>query len=415
MSSSQPEMSSLGCGVGLRSQHYPTILEEWPQVDWFEAITENYIDTGGRPLTILEKIRDHYPIALHGVALSIGSTDLLNQEYLKRLKQLVRWINPVIVSDHICWSGVAGEELHDLLPLPLTEESLRHIVKKAKQVQDALGRQILLENISTYVTYKHSRIPEWEFIREVARQSGCGLLLDVNNVYVNSVNHEFDPSVYLKNIPQELVGQIHVSGHTHRGKYLFDTHSKPVIDPVWALYREALSLWGLKSTLLEWDEEIPPFSRLLEELEKAKTIYQEAKSTPSASGPTPQGSIEVNSEQSRASAGEAPDLEQVEKWMKSFIRPEGEEELKNDLLNPQGGEPGMKRLEVYREGYLARTKEALKEVYETLEHVMGDAAFTQVAEEYAQAFPSEDYNLNHKGRHLSQYFNQTKRFKDCER
>ena len=231
--------TALGCGVGLRSQHYPVITEKWPKVDWFEAISENYMDTGGRPLQILEQVRHHYPIALHGTALSIGSVDPINQKYLERLKKLVDRIDPFIVSDHLCWSSVEGEVLHDLLPLPFTEEAIQHIVQRVSQVQELLGRRILLENVSTYVTYTHSAMPEWEFLTEVARRSGCGILLDVNNLYVNATNHKFDPREYLKNISKESVGQIHLAGHTDMGSFLFDTHSAPIIDRVWELYREA--------------------------------------------------------------------------------------------------------------------------------------------------------------------------------
>jgi len=264
---------SLGCGVGLRSEHYDVISREWPRMDWFEAISENFMDSGGRPLHILEEIRRRYPVALHGVSLSIGSTDPLDQGYLKCLKALADRIDPAIVSDHLCWTGVEGENLHDLLPLPFTEEAIRHVAGRVQQVQEFLGRRILLENVSTYVTYKHSMMPEWEFLTAVAERSGCGILLDLNNIYVNAYNHQFDPSDYLRHIPGELVGQFHLAGHTDMGAYLFDTHSRPVIDQVWALYREALARWGAVTTLIEWDEDIPPFARLAEEAEEARAIY----------------------------------------------------------------------------------------------------------------------------------------------
>ena len=263
----------LGCGVGLRSEHYDAVIRERPRVDWFEAISENFMDSGGRPLRILEEVRRHYPVALHGVSLSIGSADPLDPRYLERLKMLADRIEPAIVSDHLCWTGVDGEQLHDLLPLPFTEEAIRHIAARVERVQERLGRRILLENISTYVTYAHSTMPEWEFLTAVAERSGCGLLLDLNNVYVNAYNHQFDPAAYLAHIPGELVGQCHLAGHTDRGAYLLDTHSSPVIDRVWDLYREALTRWGPVATLIEWDAEIPPFPRLAEEAEKARAIY----------------------------------------------------------------------------------------------------------------------------------------------
>ncbi len=264
---------SLGCGVGLRNKHYDLITREWPRMDWFEAISENFMDSGGRPLHILEGIRRRYPVALHGVSLSIGSTDPLNQDYLQRLKALVDRIDPAIISDHLCWTGVDGDNLHDLLPLPFTEETIRHVANRVSQVQETLGRRILLENVSTYVTYTHSTMPEWTFLTEIATRAGCGILLDLNNIYVNAYNHQFDPYDYLRAIPGELVGQFHLAGHTDMGGYLFDTHSRPVIHPVWEMYREALTRWGPVTTLIEWDEEIPPFPRLAEEADTARGIY----------------------------------------------------------------------------------------------------------------------------------------------
>jgi uncharacterized protein (UPF0276 family) len=258
--------------VGLRTEHYDVITQEWPRTDWFEAISENFMDSGGRPLRILEEVRRRYPVALHGVSLSIGSADPLNPRYLARLSALVDRIDPAIVSDHLCWTGVDGENLHDLLPLPFTEEAIRHVAGRVEQVQGFLKRRILLENISAYVTFRHSTMPEWEFLAAVAERSGCGILLDLNNLYVNAYNHQFDPHEYLRHIPGELVGQFHLAGHTDPGGYLFDTHSRPIIDAVWDLYREALAQWGPVATLIEWDEDIPPFPRLAEEAEKARAI-----------------------------------------------------------------------------------------------------------------------------------------------
>lgn len=244
-------------------------------MDWFEAVTENFMDSGGRPLHILEKIRQRYPVVLHGVALSIGSVDPLNPQYLDRLKVLAARIQPEIISDHLCWSSTQGENLHDLLPLPFTEESVHHIASRVQHVQEFLGRNILLENVSTYITYKHSVMPEWEFLVAVAKRSGCGILLDLNNVYVNSFNHGFDPFHYIRQIPAGLAGQFHLAGHTDMGKFLFDTHSKPIIETVWELYREALKLFGPVSSLIEWDEDLPDFPRLAEECDHARRIYQE--------------------------------------------------------------------------------------------------------------------------------------------
>ncbi len=275
MAMMRAEWPVLGCGVGLRAEHYDAILDEQPPMDWFEAVSENFVDSGGRPRRILETVRRHYPVALHGVSLSIGSTDPLDRAYLERLKALADAIDPVSVSDHLCWTGVDGRNLHDLLPLPFTEETIRHVVERVGQVQELLGRRILLENVSSYVTYRHSTMPEWEFLRAVAERSGCGILLDLNNVYVNAFNHRFDPYDYLAHIPGELVGQFHLAGHTDMGAYLFDTHGRPIVDEVWALYRAALAKWGPVSTMIERDEDIPAFPVLAEEAAKARAIFTE--------------------------------------------------------------------------------------------------------------------------------------------
>jgi len=388
--------------MGLRNQHYPIITETWPEVDWFEAISENYMDTGGRPLQILEQVRHRYPIALHGTALSIGSMDPLSQNYLERLRKLVDRIDPFIVSDHLCWSGIDGEVLHDLLPLPFTEEAVQHVVKRVNQVQEFLGRKILLENVSTYVTYKHSVMPEWEFLTEVAKRSGCGILLDVNNIYVNAVNHKFDPREYLKNIPAEFVGQIHLAGHTDMGSFLFDTHSAPIIDSVWELYREALNLLGPVSTLIEWDENIPPFEHLLEEVEKAKTIYQQFVGKPLKVEETKTVRDITRSKHNKTTVS----LLDVQEWMK--LRVQFQEENKElpaaistrGFLNPQGGVAGEERMSVYANGYPARIQESLKEVYEAVYHVLGDGRFSELCRAYVHQYPSHNYNLNFVGRYL---------------
>jgi len=265
----------LGCGVGLRTEHYDAITSAWPEMDWFEAVSENFMDCGGRPLHVLEQIRARYPIALHGVSLSIGSTDPLDSQYLSKLRELVDRIDPAIVSDHLCWTGVEGENLHDLLPLPMTEEAVRHVVERVEQVQEKVGRQILLENVSSYVTYTHSAMPEWVFLSEIARRSGCGILLDLNNVFVNATNHAFSAEDYLDGIDPALVGQFHLAGHTAMDGFLFDTHNRPVIDAVWNLYRRALKRFGPVTTLIEWDDDIPAFERLAREADCARHILHE--------------------------------------------------------------------------------------------------------------------------------------------
>ncbi len=265
----------MGCGGGLRPPHYPYILSERPAVDFFEVISENYMDTSGNPLHKLDQIRENYPIICHGVSLSIGSVDPINVEYLRSLKKLIERIEPAIVSDHLCWTGSGGWNTHDLLPLPFTKESVDHIVPRVEEVQNYLGRKILLENASTYVSVKNPEMKEWEFLTEIVKRSGCGILLDINNIYVNAHNHSFSAREYIDSISIEDVGQFHLAGHMARGDYLFDTHDGPVIDPVWDLYRHALGRFGRMTTLIEWDGKIPEFPVLQDEIDQARTIQEE--------------------------------------------------------------------------------------------------------------------------------------------
>lgn len=264
----------LGFGAGLRAEHYADVLAGADGADWFEAISDNYIDTQGRPFAVLESVRRDYPIALHGVSLSIGGTDALDLDYLADLKQLIDRIDPELVSDHLCWSSHAGNPLFDLLPLPFTEECLDHVVQRVVAVQEILGRRILLENPSSYLSFAHSTIPEAEFLAALAERADCGLLLDVNNVYVSSVNLGFDPYAYLDAIPAHRVGQIHLAGFTDMGTYLFDTHSRPVSAEVWQLYAYTVETLGSFSTMVEWDDDIPEWQRLVDEIDLAREIHE---------------------------------------------------------------------------------------------------------------------------------------------
>ena len=317
----------LGFGLGLRPPHYPAILQEKPAVDWFEILTENYLVPGGKPLDFLDKIRALYPVAMHGVSLSIGGTDPLDFQYLNQVKLLAQRIQPVWISDHLCWTGVNNLNVHDLLPLPYTEESLRHVVSRVRQVQDFLQRRILLENVSSYVSYRHSEISEWEFLTAIAEQADCLILLDINNIYVSGYNHQFDPLTYINYLPVERVYQFHLAGHSQEENYLIDqpfplstasmasylypahrqsrllgmkgenhdsppcdppsckesslqrelllidTHDSPIISPVWSLYAAALQRFGAVSTMIERDDQIPPLAELLTELQQARDIY----------------------------------------------------------------------------------------------------------------------------------------------
>ena len=262
----------LGFGLGLRTVHYPYILKHRPPVDWFEIISENYMDSGGRPRYVLEQIAERYPIVMHGVSLSIGSSDPLNFEYLDKLQRLAKLVDASWVSDHLCWTGVAGRNSHDLLPIPLTEAVLRHVAERVRIVQDKLERPLVLENPSTYVTFACSSMPEWEFLSRLTDATDCGLLLDVNNVYVSSRNHDFDPEEYLRSIPHDRVVQFHLAGHTDLGTHCIDTHDGRVVDRVWELYRLAHELTGGVSTLLEWDAQIPSFPEVHGEVLKAREL-----------------------------------------------------------------------------------------------------------------------------------------------
>lgn len=269
-----PKRNYLGFGLGLRTEHYETILAEKPAIDWFEIITENYLVPGGKPHYYLEKISQDYPLVMHGVSLSIGSKDALDWDYLKQVKQLAQKIEAKWISDHLCWTGLHGKNTHDLLPLPYTEEAITHIANRIHQVQDYLGQRILLENVSSYINYQQSTMSEWEFFKAICEQADCLILLDLNNIYVSAINHQFDPLAYLKAMPKERVQQIHLAGHSDMQDYIIDTHDHDIADPVWDLYMSALQRFGCVSTMIERDDNIPPLNDLLAELSIAKKIAE---------------------------------------------------------------------------------------------------------------------------------------------
>src|SRR6266481_2335906 len=266
---------ALGCGVGLRREHYGAILEHWPALDWFEITSENFMVPGGRPLYVLDRVRERYPIVMHGVSLSIGTSDPLDFEYLIALKSLAERARPAWISDHLCWTGVGGKNAHDLLPLPYTEEAIEHVVARVRLVQDFLERPIVLENVSSYLTYRDSTGSEWDCLAEIARRADCYILLDVNNVYVSAFNHRFDAMDYLLAIPVDRVVQFHLAGHTDNGTHLLDTHDHPIIDPVWRLYAAAVRRFGPLSTLIERDDHIPEFPEVAAEADHARRIQKQ--------------------------------------------------------------------------------------------------------------------------------------------
>jgi len=260
-----------GAGIGLRSRHYQDILRNKPAVNWFEVLSDNYLMAGGQALHYLGKIRENYPVTLHGVGMSLGSADPLNKEYLSRLKKLADWIRPAHISDHLAWVSINGHYLHDLIPLLYTEPVLKHVANRVNQVQDFLGQPLVIENPSSYLGFKESTIPEWEFIQNLVDKTDCYLLLDINNIYVSAVNHGFDAETYLNAIPINRVKEIHLAGYENMGKYLFDTHGYRVHPPVWTLYQKALKRLGAVPTLIEWDTDIPTFDILMDEASKAES------------------------------------------------------------------------------------------------------------------------------------------------
>jgi uncharacterized protein len=262
----------LGFGLGLRTVHYEEILAGRCAVDWFELLSENYMVPGGKPLHYLDRICADYPTVMHGVSLSIGSTDPLDWNYLRALKELAQRVSPRWISDHLCWTGVNAQNTHDLLPVPYTEEAVAHIAARVRAIQEFLGRRILLENVSSYVAYKESELTEWEFLSEIADRADCLILLDVNNIYVSAYNHGFDPEQYLAGVPAERVQQIHIAGHSNCGDYIIDTHDADIIDPVWTLYAKAVQRLGPVSTMIERDDHIPPLSELIAELAQARRV-----------------------------------------------------------------------------------------------------------------------------------------------
>lgn len=275
MTISSSEKKCLGFGLGLRTDHYEQVLTDRPAVDWLEVISENYMVDGGKPLHYLDRIRELYPMVMHGVSMSIGSTAPLNLDYLGQLKKLIARVEPEWVSDHLCWTGVAGLNLHDLMPLPYTEEAVAHLVARVGQVQDLLGRQILLENVSSYVTYQVSDMSEWEFLSEIAERADCLILLDINNIYVSSQNHGFDPLAYLEGVPRGRIQQFHLAGHSFQDQLIIDTHDHPISDPVWSLYQQAVERFGAIATMIERDDNIPPLEELLAELDIARQLAAE--------------------------------------------------------------------------------------------------------------------------------------------
>ncbi len=273
MMKSTPRIASPGVGIGLRTAHYTDFLAATQPIDWLEIISDNFLGEGGKPLQMLDTFRAQYPMVMHGVSLSIGSSNGIDVDYLQSIKRLAQRIEPLWISDHLCWTSVDGRNSHDLLPLPYTEEALNLVVRHIKQVQDTLGRRLVIENVSSYLQYQSSEMTEWAFLREVCAAADCLLLLDVNNIYVSSFNHGFDPLEYLHHLEPQRIQQIHLAGHSHNGDHIIDTHDAEVAEPVWTLYTAACAHLGPTATMIERDANIPPLTDLLQELNRARAVY----------------------------------------------------------------------------------------------------------------------------------------------
>lgn len=378
---------NLGFGMGLRSQHYPYIMKNWPKtVDWFEIISENFMDTDGRPKRILAEIKEHYPIVMHGVSMSIGTTDPLNSEYMKKLKALMKWLNPPWVSDHLCWTGTAHKNTHDLLPVPYTEEALAHIIKKIKHVQDYIERPLIIENPSTYMEFKDSQMPEWEFISRMAEKSSCGLLLDVNNIYVSCYNHRLDPKEYIDALPHDRVVQIHLAGHDNMGTHIIDSHRGKVIDEVWALYRYVIGKAGKISTMIEWDEDVPSFNTVLKEVNKARKLTDRLKipnQLPDMSG----------EREKRNTKKPAPYKKSLETFQNVILSGDAKKSRPENWVLSKDKFPPENQLGVYINGYRARLFDVSNEDYKVLRHLLGNKNMNRLLDEYIEATPSNNFNI----------------------
>jgi uncharacterized protein (UPF0276 family) len=376
----------LGFGLGLRAKHMPHIFEHTPAVDWFEIISENYMDTGGKPRRNLARIAEHYPIVMHGVSLSIGTVDPLNSEYLHKLKRLIDEVNPAWVSDHLCWTGVAHKNTHDLLPVPYTEEALKHIVQRIREVQDFLERPIALENPSTYLEFKSSSMPEAEFIARMAEESGCNLLLDVNNVYVTCYNHRLDAKAYLDSLPLDRVIQIHLSGHTNKGTHIIDTHDDHVVDEVWNLYKYVVQKSGrTPNTMIEWDDKIPEFPVLCSELEKARAAAKAANDYALLDLAKTTVPYVVNEKPSLVS--------QQETLQDAIMQGEKQDNKPTEWIRDKADFPAEKQLGVYVNAYRWRLFDVVVEDYSVLKAYLGEDKFDALINDFISAVPPQHFNV----------------------
>jgi len=384
-----------GFGLGLRPQHYPFIFEHSPRIDWFEIISENFMDTGGRAKRNLARILEHYPVVMHGVSLSIGTVDPLNSEYLRKLKALIKFANPMWVSDHLCWTGVAHRNTHDLLPVPYTEQALKHVVQRIREVQDCLERPIALENPSTYLEFNSSSMPEAEFIARMVDASGCHLLLDVNNVYVTCFNHRLDAKAYLDTMPLERVIQIHLAGHSHKGTHIIDTHDDHVTDEVWQLYQYVLQRAGrVPNTMIEWDDHIPDFPVLQAELDKAKNIASSAIDAPEKVSPHWQSFLRGRKDAEHRDETGATELGNVQQHMfRAIVAGPAVDSAPARWIRSKERFPPQEQLDVYINAYRWRLQEVVSEDYPVLAHYLGKDHFDELINAFIACEIPEHFNI----------------------
>lgn len=373
-----------GFGLGLRTQHYADFLAHQQPLDWLEIITDNYLIDGGKPLAVLDTIRRDYPVAMHGVAMSIGASQGVDVPYLQRVKALADRIEPLWVSDHLCWTGPGPEQLHDLYPLPYTDESARHVIAQIRHAQDVLGRRLVLENVSSYVRYRHDSASEWQFLAHIAQEADCLLLVDVNNIYVSSVNHGFDPLTYLQALPAHRVQQIHLAGHSDNGDHIIDTHDHPVAQPVWDLYAHACQRFGAVAAMIERDDHIPPLTELLDEMATARSIAAQHMASPEP-----------------ATAAVMPLAPAVEPLPLAALQRHFADQVLADAL-PSGTPGGIVtgRLPIYHHAYRARLSEVLADTYAKTFLYMGSDSFDEHARAFAVAHPPQTRSLNRYGEGL---------------
>jgi uncharacterized protein (UPF0276 family) len=373
-----------GFGLGLRTQHYADFLARKQPLDWLEIITDNYLIDGGKPLAVIDAIRRDYPVAMHGVAMSIGASQGVDVPYLQRVKALADRIEPLWVSDHLCWTSPGPEQLHDLYPLPYTDESARHVIAQIRRAQDVLGRRLVLENVSSYIRYRHDSASEWQFLAHIAQEADCLLLVDVNNIYVSSVNHGFDPLSYLHALPAHRVQQIHLAGHSDNGDHIIDTHDHPVALPVWDLYAQACQRFGAVAAMIERDDHIPPLAELLDEMAIARRVAAEHVAPPE---PVAITSITL------APTADPTGLAAVQRHFADRVLANAlPPEMPEDLITG--------RLPIYHHAYRARLAEVLADTYAKTCLYMGSDTFEAHARDYAVAHPPRTRSLNRYGEGL---------------